>query len=88
LRDAAGTLIELTVSSATKNRVINEEFMELLFERATSLHKLDQIVTNDGAQKQDLGELPKESKILITSLAVVWGGIGTYSGYTLIRKKK
>ena len=88
LRDAAGNMIELTVSSATKNRVINEEFMDLLFTRVVSLHKLDQITTKEGAQKQELGELPKEAKFLLVSLAAVWCGIGTYFGYTFIKKKK
>ena len=88
LRSAAGNLVELTVSSATKNRVINEDFMELLFTRVTSLDKLDQIVTKEGPKKQEFGELPNESKILIGGLAAVWVLIGTYFGYTTIKKKK
>ena len=88
LRDAAGNLIELTVSSATKNRVINEDFMELLFSRVVSLHKLDQIVTEESPQKQELGELPNASKFLIGTLLVVWCGMGAYFGYVLIKKRK
>lgn len=88
LRDAAGNMIELTVSSATKNRVINEDFMELLFSRVVSLHKLDQIQTKDAPQKKELGELPNESKFLIGGLSIVWCGIGIYFGCTFIRKKK
>ena len=88
LRDAAGNMIELTVSSATKNRVIDEDFMELLFSRVVSLHKLDQIQIKDTPQKQELGNIPTESKILIGTLVTVWLGIGTYFGYSLIKKKK
>lgn len=88
LRDAAGNLIELTVSSAIKNREINESFMQTLFERVVSLHKLDQIQVKDEPQKQELPQMPKESKILIGTLIVVWLGIGTYSGLSIIKKKK
>ena len=88
LRDAAGNLIELTVSSATKNREINESFMQTLFSRVVSLHKLDQIEIADAPQKQELGEMPKESKLLIFSLITVWCGIIAYFGYMLIKRKK
>ena len=88
LRNAAGELVELTVSSATKNRVIDETFMELLFSRVVSLHKLDQINTKEAPEKQELGELPIESKILIVSLLVIWIGISSYFVYTRVKKKK
>ena len=88
LRDAAGNLIELTVSSATKNRVINEDFMELLYSRVVSLHKLDQIQVKDEPQKQEIGQMPKESQILLVSLAVIWIGIGSYFAYPFVKKKK
>ena len=88
LRDAAGNLIELTVSSATKNRVINEDFMELLYSRVVSLHKLDQIQVKDEPQKQEIGQMPKESQILLVSLAVIWIGIGSYFAYSFVKKKK
>jgi multiple sugar transport system substrate-binding protein len=88
LRDAAGNLIELTVSSATKNRKIDEAFMKTLFDRVVSLHKLDQIGIEETDEKKELGELPKESKILIGSLSTVWCGIGSYFAYSFIKKKK
>ena len=88
LRDAAGTLIELTVSSATKNRVINEDFMNTLFDRATSLHKLDQIVTKEGPVKMELGDLPTGSKILIGSLITVWICIIAYFVRSFIMSKR
>jgi multiple sugar transport system substrate-binding protein len=88
LRDAAGSLIELTVSSAAKGRVVDEDFMELLYSRVVSLHKLDQIRTNRVIQKNDLAEMPNESKFLIGTLIFIWLGIGTYFGYSIIKKKK
>ena len=86
LRNAAGELVELTVSSANKNRAIDESFMQLLFSRVTSLYKLDQI--ESGIIKSELGELPTESKILLGALATVWCGIGAYFGINFFKKRK
>ena len=86
LRGAAGELIELTVSSATKNRKIDEAFMELLFSRVTALYKLDQIESSFG--KAELGPLPVESKALIGTLAFAWIGIITYFTLTALKKRK
>ena len=88
LRDAAGTMIELTVSSAVKNRVINEEFIELVFNRVTSLHKLDQINTSETTEKKELGELPLESKLLIGGLACTWVCIITFFVFSAVKKKQ
>lgn len=85
LRNAAGELVELTVSSATKNRAINESFMKTLFERVTALYKLDQISGN--FKKAELGPLPIESTVLIVSLACVWVGISTYVVVGAIKKR-
>jgi multiple sugar transport system substrate-binding protein len=71
LRNAAGELVELTVSSATKNRIIDDEFIELLFSRVTSLHKLDQIKTSGKVQINEFGSLPKESIMLISALTIL-----------------
>ncbi len=88
LRNAAGELIELTVSSATKNRAIDDAFMELLFSRVTSLYKLDQIKASGYLQKNELGELPTESVILISALCIIWLGIGSYALTRYIKKRK
>lgn len=88
LRNAAGDLVELTVDSATKNRAINDSFMELLFSRVTALHKLDQIQTSKNLQKNEFGKLPKESVILISSFCIVWLGIGAYGLTRYISKRK
>jgi multiple sugar transport system substrate-binding protein len=88
LRNAAGELVELTVSSATKNRVINEEFMKTLFSRVTTLHKLDQIQTSTSTQKQEFDKLPTESIVLISCLCCVWVGIGSFALISHIVKRK
>lgn len=86
LRNAAGKLIELTVSSATKNRKIDESFMQQLFSRVTALEKLDQIESSFA--KAELGELPTESKLLLGTLAVVWVGLIAYYAYHSLKKRK
>ena len=94
LRKAAGDLIELTVNSVDKGRQIDESFFTLLQSTVTSLNKLDQIgidkndedETNNG--KQELGELPKESKFLLITLCTVWLGIGSYLVISKIKKAK
>ena len=86
LRSAAGELIELTVDSSNKNRVINESFIELLFSRVTSLYKLDQIKTS--FLKGNLGALPNESVILLWGLGIIWLGIGSFTAIRYIKERK
>ena len=86
LRNAAGELVELTTSSATKNRVINESFMKTLFDRVNALYKLDQIQRE--VTKKELGALPSESKILIGVLSIAWVGIITTLVIKRTRKRK
>ena len=88
LRNAAGELVELTVSSATKNRIIDDAFIELLFSRVTSLHKLDQIKISGKTQITEFGSLPKESIMLISALTILWLGIGLYFLKEYISKRK
>lgn len=85
LRNAAGELIELTVSSVNKNRVIDDKFIDTLFDRVTSLYKLDQIESSFA--KKELGTLPLESAILIGTLGVVWIGIIVYFTINTIKKR-
>ncbi len=84
LRSAAGELIEDVVKSTRRKKDINEQYMEELFSKMNSLYKLDQI---EGA-RQELGELPPESVILLSALGVAWGGIITYYTVSGIKKRK
>ena len=76
LRDAAGSLIENTCKSVRRNEKVDDAYFDALFERLNSLYHLDQ--TSDLAMNSDLGPLPKESVILLSTLAVIWLGIGIY----------
>ncbi len=83
LRDAAGSLIENTCKSARRNETIDDEYFEKLYEKVTSLYHLDQ--SSKISTDRDLGPLPKESVILLSSIAIAWICIGSY---LLISRKR
>jgi len=78
LRDAAGQLIENTVKSVRRKQTVDDAYIEKLYQDVTSLYRLDQI--GDVAEtKKDLGPLPLTAKLLLGSLAVIWGCILVFS---------
>lgn len=81
LRDAAGQLIESTVKSVRRGQEVNDEYIAELYSDTTALYRLDQIGMQNSRmtlESEELGELPKESVILLTALAVVWVGMIAY----------
>lgn len=91
LRDAAGQMIENSVKSARRNQTIDDAYFMKLFDDMTSLYRLDQISrgTNTSSEgKTDLGPLPEESVILISTLAIVWVMIVTYVVYRQIKRRR
>lgn len=86
LRDAAGQMIENTSKSVKRKEEINGEYIKTLYGNMLSLYRLDQ---NDyaAAGKTELGELPKGSAVLLSSLAGVWGIMGVYVLVRIIKKK-
>lgn len=91
LRNASGQLVENTVKSVRRGETIDDAYMEKLFEDITSLYRLDQPGASsvlEGAEKQDLGELPRTSMILLSSLAGVWALMIVYFVVSLASKRK
>ena len=90
LRDASGQLIENVAKSVRRKKEINEEFMESLFQDVSSLYRLDNGVAAgeelEGG-KQEFGELPVASKVLLGTLVVTWIGIFVYVFYEKWKKK-
>lgn len=91
LRDAAGYLIESTVKGVRRGQILDDLYLEKLFDDASSLYRLDQI----GAQgeealfgKKELGPLPKTSVILLSVLGGTWGCILLYEIRNAIKKKR
>lgn len=85
LRNAAGQLIEETCKAVRRKKMINDEFVNSLYSDINSLYRLDQI--NTVGEKEDLGQLPIESKILLGTLATVWVLIGSYYIYLKVKNK-
>ena len=70
LRDASGQMIEDVTKSIKRKQVVDDAFIDKLFEDVTALYRLDQISTTAG--KRDLGPLPGTAKALLSSLAITW----------------
>lgn len=85
LRLAAGQLIEETCKAVRRKKTIDEEFIKNLYSDINSLYRLDQI--NTVGTKEDLGQLPIESKILLGTLVSVWILIGGYYIYSKVKGK-
>jgi multiple sugar transport system substrate-binding protein len=87
LRDAAGELIEQTVSQVRKGGAADDAFFDDLFEKVVSLKRLNLNGTAaDG--KADLGPLPSTSVVLLVSLGVAWLILGSVFAVILIREKR
>jgi len=88
LRDAAGQLIENTVKSVRRGETVDEAYFEKLYANVTSLYRLDQGGGVSTVGKQELGELPAASPLLLISLAVIWVCIGLYVLRQYQKRKK
>jgi multiple sugar transport system substrate-binding protein len=91
LRDAAGQLIEEVTKDMRRTKKymaqgsVDDEYLTELFSKITALYRLDQIETGSGGGKAELGPLPAASVILLSALAAVWLGIGTYESIQRIK---
>ncbi len=89
VRDAAGQLIEDVTKSVRRKQTVDDAYIEKLYSDTEALYRLDQIsLTGNGSGKQDLGELPAASVVLLTALACAWILIGAYYVFALVRKKR
>ena len=86
LRDAAGQMIENTVKSVRRKQVIDDDYIEKLYQEMNSLYRLDQVGGGETAKKE-LGPLPLTAKVLIGSLVTVWGMIFLYSAFSFLKKQ-
>ncbi len=71
LRDAAGQLIENVTKSVKRKQVVDDAFIEKLYDDMTSLYRLDQTSLASG-KLTELGPLPTESVVLLTTLGAAW----------------
>ena len=70
-------MIEEVTKAERRGKVVDEDYIDQLYEEVKSLYRLDQ-VNNKTTSSDDLGPLPVESKVLIISLVCVWIIIGAY----------
>ncbi len=77
LRDAAGQLIDSTVTAVRRKQTVDEAFIKKLYDDVKSLYRLDQ---GAGAAmgKKELGPLPATAVVLLGALAAAWILILTY----------
>jgi len=87
VRNAAGDLIEHTVKAVGKDQAVDDAGIDQIFEKVTALHRLDQIV-RVSAGTADFAPLPKESVILLVTLACIWVIMGLYVLHNHKKRKK
>ena len=95
LRNAAGAMIEDVVLAIKKKKTINDEYISTLYTGMTSLYKLDQIETKDGETLEspslkisDLGPLPTEAIVILSSIGAIWVFIGAFFVVKTAKKQK
>lgn len=87
LRSAAGQLIESTVKSVRRGENIDDEYFDELFDEVSSLYRLDEVGAVS-SEREELGELPMVSKMLIGVLSFVWVCIIAYALCDILKNRK
>ncbi len=90
LRSASGELIESVNKSVRRGETVDDEYMDGLFAKVTSLYHLDSIARQNAqsGEKAELGELPEPSVVLLAVIALAWLGIGAYFLVQVLKNKK
>lgn len=86
LRDAAGQLIDSTVTAVRRKQTVDEAFIKKLYDDVKSLYRLDQ---GAGAAmgKKELGPLPVTADVLLGALAAAWILILAYVAWERLKKR-
>jgi multiple sugar transport system substrate-binding protein len=89
LRNAAGQMIEEVAKSVKRGQEINDEYINALYDRMSTLYHLEEISANEeGPTKIDFDGISKESTILIAAVGGVWLILGAYYAFILVKNKK
>ena len=86
LRNAAGELIERVAKSTRRKENIDEKYLDGLYSDVTADYKLDRIELS--SVKSRLGEMPPLSIALLSSIGIIWVGIGIYVLIPVVRRLK
>jgi len=90
LREAASQLVESVVKSTRRRETVDNNYIEELYGKVTSLYRLDSAGASasvSGRNSKDLGPLPTESVVLLSALAGVWVLIIAYYIREHVKKK-
>lgn len=85
VRDAAGTLIETVCNAARRKTTVDEAYIDNTFDDISARYNLSEYGSNG---TKDLGPMPKDSIILLTTLGGVWVLIVTYYIFDYIKGRK
>ncbi len=90
LRNAAGQMIESVTKSMRRGERIDDDYFETLYSNVASDYRLDSMSTGGGLSgaKAELGKLPTESLVLISSLCISWVIIIVYVCRDFRRKSR
>ncbi|MBE5786282.1 MAG: ABC transporter substrate-binding protein, partial [Clostridiales bacterium] len=85
LRDAAGQMIEEVTKGVRRKKTVDDAFIDDLYNKMISLHRLDNAGTAD---TEDMGPLPRVAVLLIGGLAAVWALMLGYVFLTRMKHRK
>ena len=88
LRDASGQLIENVAKSVRRKQTIDDAYLDSMFNDVLALYHLDQLGGSAAGSTEDLGPLPRASKILLVTLVIAWIGIGAVALKDELAKRK
>lgn len=74
VRNAAGELVESVVKDTRRQKNVDANYIQDLYDNVSSLYRLDQLSAASASQKS-FGPLPAASKILLAALGILWTGI-------------
>jgi multiple sugar transport system substrate-binding protein len=86
LRNTAGDMIENVCKAIRGKKTVDDAYIEKLYDDMVSLYRLDQI--GSAGHRADLGALPTESVVLLSSIAIIWVLIIAYSAVKSLKKQK
>lgn len=89
VRNAAGLLIENVTKSIRRKETVDDAYMKELKNKAISLYALDNLNDNvvGGQTKEEFGEMPTISIVLIVSLICIWTLLAIYTIFQGFKKK-
>ncbi|MCR5108234.1 MAG: extracellular solute-binding protein [Lachnospiraceae bacterium] len=88
LRDASGSLIENVTKSVRRKETVDDSYLDALFKKVNSQYRLDSTARiNTDDESLSVSSLPRESKILLLSLLIIWIFIIMYVLFSKFKRK-